>query len=201
MCQSGDQKWSLWALYVRRLKHTGLLMTNLSISMIWCKSKWNKESFFIDLNIQCWFKLSGRNQQNLNFQTRFSQIGLRLDKMWRGQKLLRISPELIWCHFFTEILNKNFTPKMGHFGFFQLIKNYAETTLLIDMKIISQEASYAAQHSLRRVKSPKIWANCLKFFLNRDSGFYIVKITFIDYQVKVFSFILVFGNLTLLKLC
>ena len=33
---------------------------------------------------------------------------------------------------------------MGHFGFFQLIKNYAETTLLIDMKIISQEASYAA---------------------------------------------------------
>ena len=32
---------------------------------------------------------------------------------------------------------------MGHFGFFQLIKNYAETTLLIDKKIISQEASYA----------------------------------------------------------
>ena len=44
---------------------------------------------------------------------------------------------------------------MGHFGFFQLIKNYAETTLLIDKKIISQEASYAAQQSLRRVKSPK----------------------------------------------
>ena len=57
--------------------------------------------------------------------------------------------------FFPENLNKNFTPKMGHFGFFQLIKNYAETTLLIDMKIISQEASYAAQQSLRRVKSPK----------------------------------------------
>ena len=33
---------------------------------------------------------------------------------------------------------------MGQFGFFQLIKNYAETTLLIDTKIISQEASYAA---------------------------------------------------------
>ena len=52
-------------------------------------------------------------------------------------------------------LNKNFTPKMGHFGFFQLIKNYAETTLLIDKKFISPEASYAAQQSLRRVKSPK----------------------------------------------
>ena len=57
--------------------------------------------------------------------------------------------------FFSEILNKNFTPKMGQFGFFQLIENYAETTLLIDTKIISQEASYAVQQSLRRVKSPK----------------------------------------------
>ena len=44
---------------------------------------------------------------------------------------------------------------MGYFGFFQLIKNYAETTLLIDEKIISQEGSYAAQQRLRRVKSPK----------------------------------------------
>ena len=44
---------------------------------------------------------------------------------------------------------------MGHFGFFQLIKNYAETTLLIDQKVISQEASYASQQSVRRVKSPK----------------------------------------------
>ena len=42
---------------------------------------------------------------------------------------------------------------MGQFDFFQLIKNYAETTLLIDMKIISQEASYAAQQCLTRVKS------------------------------------------------
>ena len=33
---------------------------------------------------------------------------------------------------------------MGHFGFSQLIKNYAETTLLIDMTVISQEDSYAA---------------------------------------------------------
>ena len=44
---------------------------------------------------------------------------------------------------------------MGHFGFFQLIKNYAETILLINKKIISQEASYEAQQSLTRVKSPK----------------------------------------------
>ena len=69
--------------------------------------------------------------------------------------MLKISAELIWCHFFPEILNKHFTPKMGRFGFFQLIKNYAETTLLIDTKIISQKASYATQQSLRRVKSPK----------------------------------------------
>ena len=58
--------------------------------------------------------------------------------------------------FFSEILNQNFTPKMGHFGFFQKIKNYAETILLIDKKIISQEASCTAQQSLRRVKCPKI---------------------------------------------
>ena len=44
---------------------------------------------------------------------------------------------------------------MGHFGFFQFLKNYAENTLLIDKKVISQEASYTAQQSLRRVKSPK----------------------------------------------
>ena len=44
---------------------------------------------------------------------------------------------------------------MSHFGFFQLIKNYAETFLLIDDKYISQEAFYTAQESARRVKSPK----------------------------------------------
>ena len=56
---------------------------------------------------------------------------------------------------------------MGHFGFFQLIKNYAGTTLLIDIKIISQEACYAVEQSLRRVKSPKICANCLKFIFKQ----------------------------------
>ena len=99
-------------------------------------------------DVQCWFKLSGQIEQNLNFQTRFSPIGLRSDKNWGEQKLLRVSPELIWFSFFFEILNQNF-------GFFQLIKNYPETTLLIDKKIISQEASYAVQQSLTRVKSPK----------------------------------------------
>ena len=84
------------------------------------------------LEVQCWFKLSGQNEQILNFQTRFSQIGLRLDKKWREQKVLRISSKLIWCHFFSEILNENFTPKMGHFGFFQLIKNYTEINYLVN---------------------------------------------------------------------
>ena len=60
---------------------------------------------------------------------------------------------------------------MGHFGFFQLIKNYAETTFLIDMKIISQETSYAVQQNLRRVKSPKVCANCLKFIFKQILGF------------------------------
>ena len=70
--------------------------------------------------------------------------------------------------FFLRNSQQKFTPKMGHFGFFQLIKNYAETTLLIDEKIISQEASYAAQQSIRRVKSPKICANCLKFIFKQN---------------------------------
>ena len=56
---------------------------------------------------------------------------------------------------------------MDQFGFFQLIKNYAETTLLIDKKIISQEAPYAAQQSLKRVKSPKICAKCLKYIFKQ----------------------------------
>ena len=50
--------------------------------------------------------------------------------------------------FFLGNSQQKFYPKMGHFGFFQLIKNYTETTLLIDKKIIAQEASDAAQQSL-----------------------------------------------------
>ena len=44
---------------------------------------------------------------------------------------------------------------MGHLDFFQLIKNYAGITLVIDEKDISQEAFYRAQPSLSGVKSPK----------------------------------------------
>ena len=64
---------------------------------------------------------------------------------------------------------------MGHFSFFQLIKNYAETTLLNDMKIISQEASYAAQQSLRRVKSPKtsIKEKIFPLIVNKCDFYYI----------------------------
>ena len=90
---------------------------------------------------------------------------------------------------------------MGHFGFFQLIKNYAETTLLIGEKIISQEASYTVQQSIRRVKSPKICSNCLKFIFKQNFWVLYSKNTFIDYQVIIFSLILVFGDLTILILC
>ena len=57
---------------------------------------------------------------------------------------------------------------MGHFGFYQLIKNYAEINLLIDKKIISQEDPYAAQKSLRSpmtfgmVNKQTILAKCVK---------------------------------------
>ena len=45
--------------------------------------RFNVMLFLLYTIVQCWFKLSGQNEQNLNFQTRFSQIGLRLDKKWR----------------------------------------------------------------------------------------------------------------------
>ena len=53
---------------------------------------------------------------------------------------------------------------MGHFGVFHLIKNYAETILLIDKKITSQEAFYAVQQCLGRVKSPKTSISEKKIF-------------------------------------
>ena len=64
--------------------------------------------------------------------------------------------------FFSEIFNQIFFPKMGDFGFFQLIEIYARTILLIDKENTS-EASYTARQSLRRVKSPETCAICLKF--------------------------------------
>ena len=53
------------------------------------------------------------------------------------------------------VFTQNFTTEVGHFGCFRLIKSYTETALLIDEKYISQEASYTAQQSSRRVKCPK----------------------------------------------
>ena len=69
--------------------------------------------------------------------------------------------------FFLQNSQQKFYPKNGSFRLFSINQNYAETTLLIDMKIISQEASYAAQQSLTRVKFPKICANCLKFIFKQ----------------------------------
>ena len=62
-------------------------------------------------------------------------------------------------HFFSESLKQNFTPKMGHFGFFQIIKKYAETALLIDEKCISPNNvyhPYTAQQSPRKIETQKI---------------------------------------------
>ena len=44
---------------------------------------------------------------------------------------------------------------MAHFGFFPLIRHYAETALLIDVKYIFQKASYTAQQNSGKVASPK----------------------------------------------
>ena len=76
--------------------------------------------------VQCWFKLTGQNELNFKFETRFSQIGLSLgENLWR-QKFLKILAGLIWCNLFYEIRAQNSTPKRGRFGFSQLIKNYAK---------------------------------------------------------------------------
>ena len=69
--------------------------------------------------------------------------------------------------FFLRNSQQKFYPKKSHFGFFQKFKNYAETTLLIDKKIMAKEASYAAQQSLGRVKSSKVCANCLNFIFKQ----------------------------------
>ena len=68
--------------------------------------------------------------------------------------------------FFLQNSQPKFYPKNGSFWFFQLIKNYAEITLLIDEKFISQEAYYTAQQSSRRVKSPK---TCISKIILLDS--------------------------------
>ena len=122
-------------------------------------------------------------------------------KKGREQMLLRISSGLIWCNLFSENLNQNFTPKLVNFGFFHLIKNYVESILLIDEEYVSQEASYTAQQNSRRVNSPKNWVTVWNLFLIKNFGFYIVKITFLDYQAKIFSLKQGFADSTLLKIC
>ena len=77
-------------------------------------------------------------------------------KIRQKRKRTKVAQNFIRINIFAEILNQHFTPKMGHFDFFQLIKSYAETNLLIDEEYVSQEAFYTAQQSSRRVKSPKI---------------------------------------------
>ena len=46
-------------------------------------------------------------------------------------------------------------PKNGLFWLFLINQKYAETILIIDQKIMSQEASYTAQQNSRGVESPK----------------------------------------------
>ena len=84
--------------------------------------------------------------------------------------------------FFSEIFNQNFTPKIGNFSFFQLIKIYAGTILLIDKKYISQEASYKAQQSLRRVKSPKACLREKNYLIVNKCDFHYIKPRFFAYK-------------------
>ena len=47
---------------------------------------------------------------------------------------------------------------MDHYGFLQLIKNYAKTIVFIDEKKLPQEAFYIVQQSYRKAKSAKIYS-------------------------------------------
>ena len=78
------------------------------------------------------------------WNTIFSNLAKIRQKVKRtkvAQSFIRI----ILLQFFLRNSQVNVYPKNGSFWFFfQLIKNYAETTLLIDGKCISQEAFYTA---------------------------------------------------------
>ena len=84
--------------------------------------------------------------------------------------------------FFLRNAQPKFYPKNGSFGFFQLIKNYAETTLLIDRKYISQEAFYTAQQNSIRIKSRK---TCI-----REKIFYLIvnKCDFCYIKLRIFAY-------------
>ena len=108
-----------------------------------------QSSYSADLNYP------DKTNKTWKLDSNFPQTGFKLDKKWGEQKLLIISSKYIWGNFFSEILNQNFTPKMGHFDFFQTIKNDAEATLLIDEKCISQEASYTSNKILEGLNLQK----------------------------------------------
>ena len=107
--------------------------------------------YTLQMYIQCRFKITGQDKQNLNFQTQFSQTGLRLETKKREPELVRFLPEIILQHSQPKFCSKNLS-----FWCLQLIKNYPETTLLIDEKYISQEVSYKVRISKNLSKLFKI---------------------------------------------
>ena len=70
------------------------------------------------------------------------------------------------------------------------------------MTIISQEASYAVQQSLSKVKSPKTSINEKKFSLDSQlMWFLLYKTQNLCLKINFKQFAQIFGNLTLVKLC
>ena len=104
--------------------------------------------------------------------------------------------------FVSEILNKNFTPKMGHFFFFNLSRITLKLLFKLIKKYISQEASFAVQQSLRRVKSPKTRIREKNYILIiNECDFYYIKNRISVYKKMFKKFAQIFGDLTPLKLC
>ena len=146
-----------------------------------------ESSFFLysaDLNYP------DKTNKTWTFQTRFSQIGVKFDKMWRQQKLLKISPETIWCHFFCKILYKNCTPKMSHFGFFQIIKlidfkNYITGSLFTQLNKVSEGLNLQKPVSEKKISldSQKMW-----FLQNKTQNLCL--------KINLKQFAHVFGGLT-----
>ena len=78
---------------------------------------------------------------------------------------------------------------MGYFGCSQLIKNYAETILLIDEEYVSQEASYTSQQSSTRVRST---TTCIR---ENVFGLIVKKRHFYHIKPKVFDWKQFLNNL------
>ena len=73
--------------------------------------------FSIVMLLQRWFNLTERNEQNLELQWIFSEIGLNLNWVW---------PEIFSAFF--EVCSQNLSLKMHSFGFSYLIKSFTEIT-------------------------------------------------------------------------